>query len=167
MNRRRLDWSGWCWCARALRKESRQQKTGRNYLGPVRDFRRLGAARAWSGLYTRYIGWLIDQSATQRDCAAAMTWPCSFSTQPITRRRPGSAPGAMFMERVSKKRFCSDFNSFLCPFHELWKTFLTRFRSTGEPSVPTGSVSTRASQAVQFCFLADAGIGLSSIDAPR
>lgn len=65
MNRRRLDWSGWCWQVRAPRRGP-PKKTGRNCLGPVRDFRRLGVLRTWGGLYTRYMQELMLWAAQLR-----------------------------------------------------------------------------------------------------
>jgi hypothetical protein len=51
----------------------------------------------------------------QRDCAAASTRPFSSSTQPTTRMRSGLAPGAMLMERASKKRLGASLASGLRP----------------------------------------------------
>lgn len=66
MNRRRLDWSGWCRQVRALRRGEPPKKTGRNCVGPVRDFRRLGVLRTWVSPYTRYMQELILWAAQLR-----------------------------------------------------------------------------------------------------
>ena len=83
-----------------------------------------------------------------------LTRPAPSCTQPTTRKRSDLAPSGMFNGRNSLKLRRSEINSASRIFHEGWNTFLTKFRGTGEPSKPAGSVSTSTSQACNGAFAA-------------